>query len=134
MTPIEYRDIGFTQLFFFENYVISQVKKDVVLDDDCNSDLVEAVENYFDGKPYIYIANRIVPYNVSPMTYMKTSKLDNLKGVCIVTKNESNQRTARYEGTFYTKSFNVCSELEDGIEWALSILRDVSQKDQVQSS
>ena len=58
------------------------------------------------------------------MTYIETSKIENIIGMCIVTSELISQKTAVFEGQFYTKSFYVTGSMEDGIIWASDLLRE----------
>jgi hypothetical protein len=125
MPAIHYKDIDFAQLFFFDNYVISQFKEGVLLEHANNKILIKALEDYYQEKPFVYIANRTFAYNVSPMIYREASNMDKLMGICIVTSKSLSQTTARFEGKFYDKEFNVCETIAQGINWALHILKKV---------
>jgi thymidine kinase len=125
MPAIHYKEIDFAQLFFFDNYVISQFKEGVLLESTNYKILIKALEDHYQDKPFVYIANRAFAYNVSPMIYREASNMDKLKGVCIVTSKTLSQDTARFEGKFYDKEFYVCGTIADGINWALRLLQTV---------
>jgi hypothetical protein len=133
MAAIQYKDIGFAELFFFEHYVIAQLKEGTVLEPANNKPMVQVLEDHYQDQPFIYISNRTYAYNVSPLTYRESSKIDMLKGICIVTSRKLSQDTARFEGKFYDKGFHVCGALEDGIDWALSTLKKAVQDQESQS-
>jgi len=127
MAAIHYKDIGFAQLFFFEHYVISQLKEGTVLEPANNSPMVQALEDHYQDRPFVYISNRTYAYNVSPLTYRESSKIEMLIGICIVTPSKLSQDTARFEGGFYDKEFHVCGALQEGIDWALNTLKKAGQ-------
>jgi hypothetical protein len=123
MPAIHYKDIDFAQLFFFDNYVISQLQEGVLLEASNSKTLINALEDHYQDKPFVYIANRTFAYNVSPMLYREASNMDKLKGICIVTSKTLSQDTARFEGKFYDKEFYVCETITTGINWALELLK-----------
>ncbi len=130
MSLISYRNIGFVELFFFENYVISQIKEDTLLDIPTNESLIAAVNLHYNGRRFVYVSNRINAYNVSPLIYKDSSKMENLLGVCIVTKKGIAQETATFESRFYDKKFHVCEQLQDGVNWALHVIDWNERQDQ----
>lgn len=125
MAPIKYVNIDIAELFLFENYVISQIKEDAVLEPENGKMLIDALKKHFKKRPFVYISNRVYNYTVSPMTNMQASKVKTLLGICIVAQEEYRQNSARYEGTFYKKDFHVCATMEEGIIWAATIAKNV---------
>jgi hypothetical protein len=118
MPAIHYKDIDFAELFFFEKYVISQLKEGTVLEPGNNPTMIKALTDHYQDQPFVYISNRIYAYNVSPMIYREASTVETLKAICIVTPKSISQKTASFEGKFYTNKFHVCGTLEEGIKWA----------------
>lgn len=124
MSPIHYLKLSFAEVFIFENFLISQILENVILQPEHNQELSAILTTYYTDKKLVYISNRTFAYNVSPMTYIETSKIENIIGMCIVTSELISQKTAVFEGQFYTKSFYVTGSMEDGIIWASDLLRE----------
>lgn len=124
MSPIHYLKLSFAEVFIFENFLISQILENVILQPEHNQELSAILTTYYTDKKLVYISNRTFAYNVSPMTYIETSKIKNIIGMCIVTSELISQKTAVFEGQFYTKSFYVTGSMEDGIIWASDLLRE----------
>ncbi|OUS17064.1 hypothetical protein A9Q93_05125 [Nonlabens dokdonensis] len=122
MLSITYYDLPYVELFVFPKYMIAQVKDGTVLAPENNDDLNKIAQKHFEGEDFVYISNRVFEYNVSPMTYIETSKISNLKGVAIVTNTDIGRKTASFESKFYTKDFMVVSTIEDAINWAVHVL------------
>ena len=122
MTEIFYKDTVFAQFFIFENYVISQLKDGVVLQPEHIQQLIELANQHYAGRPFVYIANRVFSYNVSPMTYIRSVEVENLLGICIIAEKSLAITTAQFEGKFFKKEFHVCSKLDEGVMWALEIV------------
>jgi len=118
MFPIHYHDLKFAEVYVFETFIISQVREGVVLQPENNVELRKIISAHFAGEKLVYIANRAHAYNVSPLTYIETSKIDNLIGMCIVTDGNLSQQTATFESKFYSKSFKVSSNLMEAMIWA----------------
>jgi hypothetical protein len=102
--------------------MIAQVKNGTILEPENNDELNKIAQRHFAGKNFVYISNRVFEYNVSPMTYIETSKISNLKGMVIVTNTEIGKKTAIFESKFYSKDFMVVSTVEDAINWAVHLL------------
>ncbi len=122
MLSITYYDLSYAELFVFPKYMIAQVKDGTILEPENNDELNKIAQKHFEGKNFVYISNRVFEYNVSPMTYIETSKISNLKGVAIVTNTDIGRKTASFESKFYTKDFMVVSTIEDAINWAVHVL------------
>ncbi|BAO54197.1 hypothetical protein NMS_0188 [Nonlabens marinus S1-08] len=56
------------------------------------------------------------------MTYMETSKIENLVGMCIVTTKGASQETAHFESTFYKKKFHITHSLLDAMVWSEAVV------------
>ena len=44
MKEIIYKDLGYAELYCFENYIISQVKEGTIISPDKNKDLLESID------------------------------------------------------------------------------------------
>ncbi len=124
MKPIRYYDLSYAEVFVFENFIINQVRDGVVLLPENNSELKQILSKHFQGRKMVYISNRTFSYNVSPLTYTETSKIENLIGMCMIVKGELAKKTAQYEAQFYKKAFYVTHTVEDAIAWARKTLND----------
>lgn len=122
MTPIKYINLDFTELFVFEHFVISQLKEDTLLEPANSQILIDLILDYYQERPFVYIANRYYSYNVNPMTNLQASNLETLAGICIVTLEGRPQEMARFEGSFYKNDFHVCDRMEDAIAWAMKVI------------
>jgi hypothetical protein len=122
MLSITYYDLSYAELFVFPKYMIAQIKSGILLAPENNDELNGIAQNHFKGKNFVYIANRVFDYNVSPVIYMEASKIPNLIGMSIVTDKEIGKRTALFESKFYAKEFLVASTLEEATNWAVDLL------------
>ncbi len=73
-------------------------------------------------KPFIYIANRINSYSVSPMDYKYLNKIKPLRGIAIVSDTESARNNAELEKNFCSKPLEIFETLEQAHAWALQQL------------
>jgi len=122
MSRILYHNLDYGELFIFENYVIAQINEGVILKPENNNEMRDIILNHFTDKKWVYISNRTMEYTVNPITYLETSKIDNLIGVCIITTSLIGKKTALFESKFYAKRFMVASTVLEAIEWASEVL------------
>lgn len=121
MTCLKEIDLDFTDLHFFNDYVISTVKKDMVLEKDQIDNLKRVCQKFFDGKKFVYIANRKNDYNVNPTIYINLSEGISLSGIAVVSENISRLQTANFEKQFSNIPFELFQNLEEAKAWARSL-------------
>lgn len=126
MSKVLYHNLDYAQLFIFENYVISQINEGIVLRPENNDEMRDIIQNYFIDKKWVYISNRVHDYTVNPVTYLETSKITDLLGICIVTTSVIGKKTALFESKFYSKKFMVASNIVEAINWAVEVLDEKS--------
>lgn len=117
--PLNTIELDFSTLKFFDCYVVSQLKEDVVFDRPQVKELVEVCLNYFGDKHFVYISQRIHNYNVNPTIYLKLKEAHNLCGIAIVSQKTSALNMAAFEKNFAKVPFEVFLELDDAKKWAL---------------
>lgn len=110
--------LDFSHLEFFDNYVISRLKEDIVMDIEKLHMLVDACSNFYGDHPYVYISKREKNYNVNPTIYLKLDDLKNLCGIAIVSQRSSSLNMANFEKNFARIPFEVFLELDDAIVWS----------------
>ncbi|WP_431471449.1 hypothetical protein I5168_08035 [Nonlabens sp. SCSIO 43208] len=128
MKEIIYKDLGYAELYCFENYIISQVKEGTIISPDKNKDLDEVIQEHYGNRPVVYLSNRTFDYNVMPTTYLESAMIENLIGVGIITQTGINKRNAEFESSFFKKEFIVLDSLLDGILWAENLVKEYSIK------
>ncbi|MFD2518858.1 hypothetical protein [Salinimicrobium flavum] len=116
--PSNIVDLDFTTLQFFEDYVISRLKEDIVFDVPQVAELVEVCTNHYGKKEFVYISKREYNYNVNPTIYFKLEQAKFLKGIAVVSQKASSLNMAHFEKNFSKVPYEVFLELEDAMEWA----------------
>ena len=127
MSIFHYYDLGYSEAFIFDEFIVNQIREGVTITPDHNLKLKEIIDRHFKNKPVVYISNRIFSYSVDPITYVGTSKIHNLLAIAVVAETEINLKNARYEGTFYNNSFQVFKTLSEAIQWVQEVINE--QKD-----
>lgn len=116
--PKETLDLDFSHLEFFDTYVISRLKEDMVMDIEKLHILIEVCSNFYGNQPYVYISKRENNYNVNPTIYLKLDDLKNLCGIAIVSQRSSSLNMANFEKNFSRVPFEVFLELDEAIAWS----------------
>ncbi|MGM0934152.1 MAG: hypothetical protein ACQEWD_11975 [Bacteroidota bacterium] len=119
LKTIELKD---TSLEFYSKYVISNVKEDVIFEDHHVEQILKICKVVFDYRPFVYISNRRVAYNVNPIIYFGLKNLDDLVGIAIVTNESKGQKTAHFEKQFSPIPFDIFTNMEEAIAWSKSLL------------
>ena len=116
----------FCEVEIYNRYMVVTVNEGIHLEPVHNDVLVNLVDTYFKGVEFAYITNRKHSYSVNPSIYLKTSKIENLKGFAIVSRNYNAKSNAEIEKLFLSKPLEIFSDLEDAIEWAEKIIKSES--------
>ena len=117
--PQKIIQLDFSVLKFFDCYVISRLKEDVVFDRPQVQELVQVCNDYFGDRHFVYISQRVHNYNVNPTIYLKLKEAKNLCGIAVVSQKTSALNMASFEKNFAKVPFEVFLELKDAKTWAL---------------
>lgn len=117
-------ELSFTKLEFYDYFVISTVKEDVLLEQDQVSQLRAICNDHFQENSFVYIANRKHNYNVNPTIYINLIQKETLKGIAVISKDIDRLQTANFEKNFSPVPFELFQNKEEAIVWANSIPTD----------
>lgn len=115
--------LDFCEVHFYESYMIVTVDTGTNMTVYHNDILKDLADNYFRNNPFVYITHRVNSYSVDPSVYKETSKINNLVGFCVVSKNFMAKSTAQIEKLFLNKPFEIFDDLSEAIEWAKSVTK-----------
>jgi hypothetical protein len=115
---------NFCTLNFYESYMVAVVNKDVHLAPVENQVLIDAANDFYGIKPFVYITHRKYSYSVDPIVFIKTAKMKSLLGVAVVADVPVSKGNAEIEKLFYNKPYEIFSVLEDAIEWAKQLVKN----------
>ena len=118
MNALNYYDLGYSEVFVFENYVINQIREGETVVVEHAQTLRAMIDKHLKDRKMVYIANRVNSYSVNPLVYLKVAEIDNLKAMCIVSDSDMKRNTALYEKQFSAKPFEIFSNMNDAITWA----------------
>lgn len=112
----------FCEMLIFDSYVIVTINEGITISPKHNIELNNVVETYFRNKKFVYISHRKNSYAVDPATYIETSKIENLKGFAVVSKDYKAKSNAEVEKLFLTKPYEIFDDMTKAIAWKNSIL------------
>lgn len=115
-------DIG--TVYFYENYVVSEIKKGIVLNFEKATQLLLLGKEYYGNKvPFVYISNRIHSYSFEPTSHYKSTELfPNLIGFAVVSYDPIGTEVAKLEQVFLNKPTRIFSSLDEAIEWVAQLI------------
>ncbi|TBW29370.1 STAS/SEC14 domain-containing protein [Gramella sp. KN1008] len=110
-------ELGFVNLSFYKDHVISSIKEGSVIELEEINALLNECKKFFGDKPHIYISIRKNNYNVNPLMYSLLNDYKALKGIAIVTGKPQTLSTAIFESKFAHLPFKVFVNLEEAKLW-----------------
>lgn len=116
-------NLDYTHLDFYDGYVISRVKENVVFDQPELEQVQLICDEHFRKKPYVYISQRVHSYNVNPMVYISMKKRNSFSGIAIVSDDFSSRTTAEFEKRFAPLPFDIFSDVEEAVAWAKDLVK-----------
>ncbi|MCK8482067.1 hypothetical protein [Psychroserpens algicola] len=115
--------LNFCVIHIYDSYMVVTVNTGVNITSEHNEILKNVANTYFKNNPFVYITHRINSYSVDPAVYNETSKINNLVGFCVVSKNYMAKSAAQIEKLFLNKPFEIFDTLDEAIEWARSVIK-----------
>lgn len=112
----------FCEMQIYDNYIVTIMNEGVTITPQHNQVLLNIVDTYYQNKKFVYITHRLKSYAVDPKIYFETSKINNLIGFAVVSKDYKAKTNAEVEKLFFTKPFEIFDTLNEAIAWAKSIM------------
>ena len=112
----------FCEMHIFDNYLVVIMNEGITVTPNQNQVLLNIADTYFKDKNFVYITHRINSYAVDPAIYIETSKIKNLLGFAVVSKDYKAKTNAEVEKLFLKKPFEIFNTLDLAVDWAKSLL------------
>lgn len=109
-------------IYFYDNLVVMEAKPNISLSIKNGLFILFRGIKMIGLRPVVYISNRVNDYAVDPNDYRFLEMVPNLKGIAIVTYNETSRQIAELESEFVRKPFATFTNLEHAKLWAIAIL------------
>lgn len=113
----------FCEIHISDNYLVVVMNEGITITPNHNQILLNIVDTYYINKKFVYISNRLYSYAVDPAIYFETSKINNLAGFAVVSKDFKAKTNAEIEKLFLDKPFEIFNKLEEAVSWANDILK-----------
>ncbi|WP_299254590.1 hypothetical protein [uncultured Aquimarina sp.] len=118
----EYYDLGFAKVEIEEDFLKNTITEGFLVKPEHNKLLLEFVKKHFNKKPFVYISNRVNSYSVDPTVYYETTKIDNLIGIAVVSRNHRQQKLTELENKFFQKRIKYFTDIKKALEWKNKLL------------
>ena len=115
--------LDFCEIHIYKNYMVVIMNAGVNITVSYSTVLTDVAQTYFSNTRFVYITHRINSYSVDPAIYKEISKIDNLAGFCVVSKNFMAKSTAQIEKLFFDRPFEIFDTLPEAIDWSQELLK-----------
>ncbi|WP_343764378.1 STAS/SEC14 domain-containing protein [Gangjinia marincola] len=115
------KELPFGCFYFFEDYVIGELKEGILLDKKLNKEMIDLCLDHYSTKSFVYISNRMQSYAVDPMIYLQCSRIKQLKGIAVVAEKESQRLNTAIEKHFFQKPFEAFESLTEAKIWVSTL-------------
>jgi len=120
---IKLYNLDFCRLEIHHNYMKAVMNEGIVVSSTHNSILIKIAEKHFINRPFVYISHRIHSFAVNPIIHIRTSKIHNLAGFAVVSKEPVQKIQTNYEKTFFKKEFRRFDDMESALVWKDIIIK-----------
>lgn len=111
-------ELNFTHLEFYDTFVISTIKEDVLFNEDHVEILRKVCGEHFKDNQFVYLADRKNNYNVNPVIYINLIQTNTLKGIAVISNNINKLKTANFEKQFSPVPFELFHNMDEAMAWA----------------
>lgn len=116
-------ELDFTTLEFFDDHVVSTVKRDIILNKEQVIELRDMCHQFYGNRNFGYIAFRKNNYNVNPVIYLDLLERNTLLGIAVVSDDISRLQTANFEKQFSPVPFELFQNIDEARAWAQSLAK-----------
>lgn len=114
--------LPYAELELHEQYVISTIMEDQVLDKEQIEEMREIFYDHFGDRKWVYLSNRKNKYNVNPIIYIDLIQRQSLVGIAIVLHENEAALTANFEKQFASIPFEMFVDTSEALAWANGLL------------
>lgn len=123
-TMIDELIFDFCTMYVYDDYLLVVMNEGVTIKPSHNKTLLNVADTYYKGKKFVYITNRVRSYSVDPSVYFETSKIKELAGFAVVSKDFKAKSNAEVEKLFFNKPFEIFNTIDEAIAWTKTILSE----------
>lgn len=126
--PLKKYQLPFCTTEIHKDYMLTVMNEGITVSSEHNALLSEIAEHHFDNESFVYITHRINSYSVNPSVYRETSKIPNLVGFAVVSKNPIQKQQTKVEKIFFNKAFQDFETIEEAIIWKNKLIKQPIKK------
>ena len=127
--PLNKYQLSFCTTEVYKDFMLTIMNEGITVSAEHNALLTEIAEHHFrNTKTFVYITNRINSYAVNPVVYRETSKIPNLVGFAVVSKNPIQKQQTKVEKVFFDKAFQDFETLDEAITWKDKLIKSLTKK------
>ena len=127
--PLKKYQLPFCTTEIYKDYMLTVMNEGITVSPEYNALLTEIAEHHFrNTTPFVYITHRINSYAVNPAVYRETSKIPNLVGFAVVSKNPIQKQQTKVEKVFFDKAFQDFETLDEALAWKDKLIRRPTKK------
>lgn len=115
---IDYQEVNIGKLYFFENFLITEINEGVHINFDNFKDSRDSILTFFENKDFGVITNRTNSYSLDLNDAKRFNEsFPNLKAYAVVCNTLFGKGIFEVENQFFTYNRKIFKILEDAIEW-----------------
>ncbi len=119
-------DYSFGVVYYYENYVIADLKENAKVDNAVSKMILRDIHEFYKSTKVVYISNRQFLYDIDPSVY-KLINPKKLIGIAIVGKGSEIRKRASVEQSLYSGSFSFFENMDSAISWAKSFVKSAKK-------
>ncbi|MDP5077576.1 MAG: hypothetical protein NWQ09_01610 [Nonlabens sp.] len=119
---LHYYDLGFSEIFIYQNYVVSKIKEGEAILLKHNVAYGKVIRDHFTDRNLVLISNRQHSFSIDPLLYKEVVKLPNLKGIAVVTYDSTKLKSALFEKIFASIPFEIFDSVDEAVVWANDVV------------
>lgn len=127
---VEKHKLNIGDFYFFKDIIIAEINEGVHLDINNCKAIIKITNQFYKGKPFGHISNRVNQYSVSPLDYENYS--NELNSVTcfstVISNSHFNEMSAEIEKHFIKKPYNISNNIEDALKWTSEIIKESKAK------
>lgn len=116
--------LNFGLIEIYDDYIKATINEGITITPKHNIVLLEMVEKHFKNKPFLYITHRINSYAVDPTIYLETTKICNLMGFAVVSKDPLQEKQIKLEQAFFSKELKRFDNMTSALKWKDELLQN----------
>ncbi len=121
-------NFSFCKVEIHKDYILTVMAEGITVAPRHNNLLVMAADQYYKNKPFVYISHRVNSYSIDPSIHIEMSKIPNLVGFAVISKDPKQQMQIELEQSLFKKELRLFSSTTAAIQWKNKIIAEYLQQ------